>query len=78
MRSNMHRATAISPIWALAIAVLAVGIDTYIVVGILPEIARDLNEPIAAVALIASAYALPTALLAPVFGPRTGAADAPR
>ncbi len=69
MRPSMSRVTAISPIWALAIAVLAVGIDTYIVVGILPEIARDLNEPIAAVALIASAYALPTALLAPVFGP---------
>ena len=61
--------TRISPIWALVIAVLAVGVDTYIVVGILPEIARDLREPVAAVGLIASAYALPTALLAPVFGP---------
>jgi predicted MFS family arabinose efflux permease len=59
----------LSPIWALAIAVFAVGVDTYIVVGILPEISDDLNEPIAAVGLIASAYALPTALLAPVFGP---------
>lgn len=59
----------LSPIWALAIAVFAVGVDTYIVVGILPEIARDLDEPIAAVGLIASAYALPTALLAPIFGP---------
>jgi predicted MFS family arabinose efflux permease len=61
--------TRISPIWALVIAVLAVGVDTYIVVGILPVIARDLREPVAAVGLIASAYALPTALLAPVFGP---------
>jgi predicted MFS family arabinose efflux permease len=59
----------LSPIWALAIAVFAVGMDTYIVVGVLPEVARDLDEPIAAVGLIASAYALPTALLAPVFGP---------
>lgn len=59
----------LSPIWALAIAVFAVGMDTYIVVGVLPEVARDLDEPIAAVGLIASAYALPTALLAPIFGP---------
>jgi len=58
-----------SPIWALAIAVFAVGVDTYIVVGIVPEVADDLREPIAAVGLLASAYALPTAILAPVFGP---------
>ena len=59
----------LSPIWALAIAVVAVGVDTYIVVGILPEIARDLHEPTAVVGLVASADALPTALLAPIFGP---------
>ncbi len=47
----------------------AVGVDTYIVVGILPEISDDLREPVAVVGLVASAYALPTALLAPVFGP---------
>jgi multidrug resistance protein len=69
MRTSRLGNTRISPKWALVIAVLAVGVDTYIVVGILPEIARDLNESIAAVGLIASAYALPTALLAPVFGP---------
>ena len=65
----MHALSRVSPIWALALAVFAVGVDAYIVVGVLPEVARDLNEPIAAVGLIASAYALPTALLAPVFGP---------
>ena len=59
----------LSPIWALAIAVFAVGVDTYIVVGLVPEVADDLRESIAAVGLLASAYALPTALLAPVFGP---------
>lgn len=69
MRSPVPRNITVSPIWALVIAVLAVGVDTYIVVGILPEIARDLRESIAAAGLIASAYALPTALLAPVFGP---------
>jgi predicted MFS family arabinose efflux permease len=69
MQTSTPSPRTISPIWALVVAVLAIGVDTYIVVGILPEIARDLREPVAAVGLIASAYALPTALLAPVFGP---------
>jgi multidrug resistance protein len=53
----------------LAIVAFALGVDTYIVAAILPEVARDLHEPVASVGWLASAYALPTALLAPVFGP---------
>jgi predicted MFS family arabinose efflux permease len=53
----------------LAIAVFAVGVDAYIVAAVLPAIADDLRESIGSVGLIASAYALPTALLSPVFGP---------
>jgi multidrug resistance protein len=59
----------VSALWALAIAVLAVGVDTYIVAGIVPELSDDLGEPVGAIGLLASAYALPTALLAPLFGP---------
>jgi predicted MFS family arabinose efflux permease len=59
----------LSPIWALVLAVFAVGVDLYVVVGILPAISDELGEPVAAVALLASAYALPTALFAPVSGP---------
>ena len=55
--------------WPLLLAAFAVGVDGYLVAGVLPAVAADLNEPVAAVALMASAYALPTALLAPVFGP---------
>lgn len=69
MQSPAPLADRVSPIWALVIAVFAVGVDVYIVVGILPAVSRDLNEPVAAVGLLASAYALPTALLAPIFGP---------
>ena len=46
-----------------------VGVDNYIVAALVPAMADDLVAPIAAVGLLASAYALPTALLAPVFGP---------
>jgi predicted MFS family arabinose efflux permease len=53
----------------LAIAVFAIGLDGYIVAAVLPAIADDLGESISAVGLLASAYALPTAILAPVFGP---------
>ncbi|HEY7736193.1 MAG TPA: MFS transporter [Candidatus Limnocylindrales bacterium] len=53
----------------LALAVFAVGVDSYIVAAVLPAISDDLQEPIAQVGLLASAYALPTAVLAPVFGP---------
>jgi predicted MFS family arabinose efflux permease len=54
---------------ALGLAVFAVGVDAYIVAAVLPAIADDLQEPIAQVGLLASAYALPTAILAPVLGP---------
>jgi DHA1 family inner membrane transport protein len=53
----------------LGLAVFVVGVDTYIVAAVLPAIADDLRESIANVGLIASAYALPVALLSPVFGP---------
>ena len=53
----------------LALAVFVVGVDSYIVAAVLPEMADDLGESIANVGLVASAYALPTALLSPVFGP---------
>jgi MFS transporter, DHA1 family, inner membrane transport protein len=54
---------------ALTIAVFAVGLDSYIVAAVLPAIADDLHEPIAAVGLLASAYNLPTAIFSPIFGP---------
>jgi predicted MFS family arabinose efflux permease len=50
-------------------ALFAIGIDNYIIAAILPQIGLDLGESIATVGLLASAYALPNAFLAPVFGP---------
>jgi predicted MFS family arabinose efflux permease len=55
--------------FALAMVVFAVGVDSYIVAAVLPAVADDLGESIAAVGLLASAYALPIALLAPLLGP---------
>jgi predicted MFS family arabinose efflux permease len=53
----------------LGLAVFVVGVDSYIVAAVLPAIADDLHEPIANVGLVASAYALPVAILSPIFGP---------
>ena len=53
----------------LGLAVFVVGIDSYIVAAVLPAMADDLREPVSSVGLVASAYALPVALLSPVFGP---------
>ncbi len=54
---------------ALAIGLFAVGMDLYIAAAILPAIAEDLHESVAAVGLLGSAYALPTAIFAPILGP---------
>jgi multidrug resistance protein len=59
----------VSATLVLFVALFAVGIDNYIIAAILPQIGADLGESIATVGLLASAYALPNAFLAPVFGP---------
>ena len=47
----------------LGLAVFVVGVDTYIVAAVLPAIADDLGESISNVGFVASAYALPVALV---------------
>lgn len=47
----------------------AIGVNTYIVSAILPQLSRELHASIAAAGLLVSAYSLPIAVLAPVFGP---------
>lgn len=54
---------------ALMLAIFCIGIDMYVVAALIPTMATDLEEPVSSLALLVSAYALPTALLAPFFGP---------
>ena len=54
---------------ALMLAIFCIGIDMYVVAALIPTISSDLSEPVSALAVLVSAYALPTALLAPFFGP---------
>ena len=53
----------------LMLAIFCIGIDMYVVAALIPTMASDLGESVSALALLVSAYALPTALLAPFFGP---------
>jgi multidrug resistance protein len=59
----------VTPAVILATTLFAIGVDNYIVVAILPEIAQEFGQPIENVGLLASAYAIPLALLAIPFGP---------
>jgi predicted MFS family arabinose efflux permease len=59
----------LSPAVVLATTLFAIGVDNYIVVAILPEIAAEFGQPVERVGLLASAYAVPLALLAIPFGP---------
>jgi DHA1 family inner membrane transport protein len=62
-------AVGVPMIVLLGLAVFVVGVDSYIVAAVLPAVADDLREPVSNVGLVASAYALPVAILSPVFGP---------
>lgn len=53
----------------LLLAVFCVGIDMYVVAALVPTMASDLGESVGSLGLLVSAYALPNALLAPLFGP---------
>jgi predicted MFS family arabinose efflux permease len=58
-----------SPTLALAATLFAVGVDNYIVVANLPQIAAEFGQPVDQVGLLATAYAIPLALLAIPLGP---------
>ena len=60
--------------FALAVVAFAIGVDNYIVAAMLPAVAAELNEPVSSVGLLASAYALPTAVLRAGLRPAFGSA----
>lgn len=51
---------------ALAIGMFAIGTDSFVVAGILPSIAEDLNTDVPTSAELITAYALAYAILSPV------------
>ena len=59
-------------LWALAISAFAIGTTEFIIVGLLPSIAADLNISLTLTGLLISGYALGVAVGAPVLTSMTG------
>lgn len=57
------------PATAAFAALFAIGLNNYILLAILPQLASELNQSEQTIGFLTSAYALPLALLAPLFGP---------
>jgi len=53
----------------LFIGLFAIGVNTYLVSAILPQLSQDLHQSVATAGLLVSAYSLPNAVLASIFGP---------
>jgi predicted MFS family arabinose efflux permease len=51
------------------LALFAIGVDNYIMIAILPQLANDFGKPSQLMGFLGSAYALPLALLSPLLGP---------
>jgi MFS transporter, DHA1 family, inner membrane transport protein len=60
-------------LYALAAATFAIGTTEFVVVGLIPGIATDLNVSIATAGLLVSLYALSITLGTPIFSALTGA-----
>ncbi len=58
-------------VW-LAVATFSMGIDGYVLAGLLPQIADDLDVGVAAAGQLMAAFALTSALAGPVLGALTG------
>uniref|UniRef100_A0AAU2VTQ8 MFS transporter n=1 Tax=Streptomyces sp. NBC_00008 TaxID=2903610 RepID=A0AAU2VTQ8_9ACTN len=56
----------------LATGAFAIGTDTFVVAGVLPEVATDLSTNLADVGWVSTVFALTYAVLAPVLGALTG------
>lgn len=60
------------PLLALALGGFVVGSSEYIIMGLLPEVARDLGVGLADAGLLVSAYAMGVVVGAPLLGPLLG------
>ncbi|MGI4815323.1 MAG: MFS transporter [Janthinobacterium lividum] len=59
------------PIFALAVAAFGIGTSEFVIMGLLPDVARDLAVSIPAAGMLVSAYALGVAIGAPILAAAT-------
>ncbi|WP_326698626.1 MFS transporter [Streptomyces sp. NBC_01754] len=69
----MARTRPVLPVLpVLAVGAFAIGTDTFVVAGVLPEVAGDLSASLRGVGWVSTVFALTYAVLAPVLGALTG------
>ncbi|MGW2816462.1 MFS transporter [Streptomyces sp. NPDC001415] len=69
----MSRTRAVLPVLpVLAVGAFAIGTDTFVVAGVLPEVVDGLKSSLADVGWVSTVFALTYAVLAPVLGALTG------
>ncbi|NYF55875.1 MFS transporter [Micromonospora purpureochromogenes] len=66
----MRRVVPVVPL--LAVGAFAIGTDTFVVAGVLPEVARTLRVSVASAGWVSTVFALAYAVAAPVLGALTG------
>ncbi|SBT43340.1 MFS transporter [Micromonospora auratinigra] len=66
----MRRVVPVVPL--LAVGAFAIGTDTFVVAGVLPEVARSLRVGVASAGWVSTVFALAYAVAAPVLGALTG------
>lgn len=59
-------------LWALTLSAFAIGTTEFVIVGLVPTIANDLNVSLPSAGLLVSLYALGVAIGAPVLTALTG------
>ncbi|WP_245958640.1 MFS transporter [Microbacterium bovistercoris] len=72
LNRSAGRAAGIGALLWLFLANFAMGIDGYVLTGLLPQIAGDLHVPEAAAGQLMSVFALTSAIVGPVLGALTG------
>lgn len=64
--ANTYKKSLPASLWALTISAFAIGTTEFVIVGLLPTVAKDLNITIPSAGLLVSLYAIGVAIGAPV------------
>ena len=71
--NNTTHPTSLAPLYWLALGTFAVGTESFMIAGLLPDIATDLHTSIVATGQLVTVFALAYALSSPILTALTGA-----
>ena len=71
--NNTTQPTSLAPLYWLALGTFAVGTESFMIAGLLPDIATDLHTSIVATGQLVTVFALAYALSSPILTALTGA-----